>query len=756
DGALRRPGRLLAAALLLVGVAAPGLTRLEVDNSPRAFLVRDGRLLRSLDDLRSLFGGGPALRLAWSGDGLWTAAGLAWLERATREAAAVPGVVAAHGPLELAGWWEPARRPSEVGRRLRDDPLARAGGWVDAEGDFASVLVELEAGLSRREGRRALDALVTLARAAPAGLRGSVVGLPAIERAMDRSFARLARRLFPWLGIVCALLLVAAFRSVVDAALPLAAVAVSEAVLLGLMGWSGVRLNVISSLLPPVVFVLGLAVAVHLQMAFRFHRGRGLDPPAAARAAVRERAWAIFWTAFTTAAAFLSFAFSRLPAVRSLGLWTAAGIGLILVASALFQAPAMALLGAGSAPASRPGIGPPVRAFDRLGGRLGRRLATRAALRGRSTIAVMALIGGLAAAGLPRLEVETGLLGYFPAGHELPASFAAIEAHGVGAVPAELVLRLPPGAAAASFRDPERLERLADLAAALRSQAPILGAVGAGDLFRAAGRRAIEGGPASDGTRWLVLGLLQTEPEARRRFEQLVTADGRDARVTLLLPVAGHEVLLPALERAAARARADFPEARVEWTGEYPLVLAAQRDLLSTMAASLGLTALVVASVLAFVLRSAARWAAAMVANLWPLAVAGGVMGWAGIPLDSTTVMIAAIALGVAVDDTLHTLGELRAAPGRSYAGRLPAAIGRVAPAQLLTTLILVLGFAGCALADFLPIARFGLLTALALAAALAGDWLLLPALLGARRSAPARSGPPNAGRRGRWRARRG
>ncbi|MDH3525755.1 MAG: hypothetical protein OES32_19465, partial [Acidobacteriota bacterium] len=116
DGALRRPGRLLAAALLLVGVAAPGLTRLEVDNSPRAFLVRDGRLLRSLDDLRRLFGGGPALRLAWSGDGLWTAAGLAWLERATREAAAVPGVVAAHGPLELAGWWEPARRPSEVGR----------------------------------------------------------------------------------------------------------------------------------------------------------------------------------------------------------------------------------------------------------------------------------------------------------------------------------------------------------------------------------------------------------------------------------------------------------------------------------------------------------------------------------------------------------------------------------------------------------------------------------------------------------------
>lgn len=154
-------------------------------------------------------------------------------------------------------------------------------------------------------------------------------------------------------------------------------------------------------------------------------------------------------------------------------------------------------------------------------------------------------------------------------------------------------------------------------------------------------------------------------------------------------------------------------------------MLVAQRDLLATMSASLALTVAVVAAVLALLAGSLAVWAAVAAANLWPLVVAVGAMGWGGVPLDSTTVMIAAVVLGTAVDDTFHTLGELR-----RTGGDVLEAIAGVAPAQLLTTTILALGMASCALSDFLPIARFGLVTAAALVAALAGDWLLLPALL--------------------------
>jgi len=101
--------------------------------------------------------------------------------------------------------------------------------------------------------------------------------------------------------------------------------------------------------------------------------------------------------------------------------------------------------------------------------------------------------------------------------------------------------------------------------------------------------------------------------------------------------------------------------------------------------------------------------------------------------IDSTTVIIAAVALGLAVDDTLHALGYFRRAlyGRRGAAAAAVRALGRGAPALILTTGLLVAGFGVCALSSFLPVARFGALTGLALLAALAADLLLLPALLG-------------------------
>ena len=148
--------------------------------------------------------------------------------------------------------------------------------------------------------------------------------------------------------------------------------------------------------------------------------------------------------------------------------------------------------------------------------------------------------------------------------------------------------------------------------------------------------------------------------------------------------------------------------------------------------------------ILGAITRSVAGAARALVPNLWAVLVVFGVMGWAAIPLDSTTVMIATVVLGLAVDDTLHPLAQLELAAGgeRGFAARascLGTVFERVASAHTLTSLVLVAGFTVCALSDFLPLARFGALSALGVVAALAGDLLLLPALLARAATAPAR-----------------
>jgi hypothetical protein len=107
-------------------------------------------------------------------------------------------------------------------------------------------------------------------------------------------------------------------------------------------------------------------------------------------------------------------------------------------------------------------------------------------------------------------------------------------------------------------------------------------------------------------------------------------------------------------------------------------------------------------------------------------------MGWLGVPLDGATVMIGAVVLGLAVDDTLHTLGHFRRAlrTGAPPGEAAVAALEETAPGHASTSAVLALGFGACALAPLVPVAWFGALAAFGIAGALAADLVLVPALL--------------------------
>jgi hypothetical protein len=106
-------------------------------------------------------------------------------------------------------------------------------------------------------------------------------------------------------------------------------------------------------------------------------------------------------------------------------------------------------------------------------------------------------------------------------------------------------------------------------------------------------------------------------------------------------------------------------------------------------------------------------------------------MGWLRIPLDLMTITIAAIAMGIAVDDTIHYihryLEELQEAPAGKAIERSHGSVGY---AMLYTSLIIILGFSLLAFSDFVPSVLFGLLTGFAMAMALIFALCLLPAML--------------------------
>jgi predicted RND superfamily exporter protein len=521
---------------------------------------------------------------------------------------------------------------------------------------------------------------------------------------------------------------------------PLVYVAAPELVLLGALGYLGVDFNLVRAVLPPLLFVIALATAVHLQVRFRDALEDGLRGTEAVRATYEDKGWAVLWTGVTTIVGFGSLAVSRVGPVPTLGLASAAGIALVTVAAftlypallVAFGTPRRSLVGGSTRGPSRESRRP--RAFEHHFRRLGRAWAEWAADRRRVVLAVALLAMALAAAGLPRLRVESNAVTFLPAEHPARAGIEELEAAGVGVAAAEVFLTLPEGSDE-GLGSAARIAELGELTGEMRRIPRVLGAVGPGDLLAEALRRS-RGAGAVGITPELALGFLRADPASGARLRAFVSDNGRAARITLFVPTDGHRELEPLFARAGELtrewARQAFPGARVSVTGEFPLLLSTHRRLLSTLGLSLTLTTLAVGVIFRFLLPSTRLTLLALLPNLWPVAMVVGTMAWAGIPLDTATVMVASVVLGLAVDDTIHTLGHFRElAPALGRREAVAGTLERTAPAYILTGAILAAGFGVCALSDFAPTARFGGLSALAIAFAVAGDLFLLPALLG-------------------------
>lgn len=107
-------------------------------------------------------------------------------------------------------------------------------------------------------------------------------------------------------------------------------------------------------------------------------------------------------------------------------------------------------------------------------------------------------------------------------------------------------------------------------------------------------------------------------------------------------------------------------------------------------------------------------------------------MGWLGIPLDIMTITIAAIALGIAVDDTIHFIHrfEVEYKFDHNYMNAIKRAHEGIGHAMYYTTIIIVIGFSILMLSNLVPTIYFGLLTGVVMISVLAADLLLLPKMI--------------------------
>jgi predicted RND superfamily exporter protein len=625
-------------------------------------------------------------------------------------------------------------------QRVLSDP-ALLGRVVGREGHHAVVLLRLQP-MSELDSRKVYDAAIAIAeqQGAP-GFAIHVGGVPAMNTVLNRTMSDDMVLLSGLSLLVAGLVLLYIFRHLLAALGPALVIGQAFCWVLGLMALADVPLTMVTSALPAFLTAVGLGDAIHIQSTYRDARMRGMDNDAAIERALGHTGTPIAYTSLTTAIGLLSFQFASLPAIRDLGLYGALGVGFAYLLSTTFLPIVLhynrtSLMGARPAEQGR----------DRIDAFLARCSALSAPRRhSRRRLWVTLAVGAVLLAGmlasLTRLQVYHNIMTWLPADLPMRVATQTLDEHVGGTASVVLLVEPKPGG---SLTDPALLHGLEAFEREMQTyDDPRFGLDAVSnvtsllDILRET-NRTLHGGDQAhyripDDARAVrdILTLLESSGESELR--QLVTVDLARTMVVLRvrwMDASGYEPLVAHVERGIEAHLADH--ARVRITGSVHNLFWVVVRLLDDLLRSFSLAFVVITVVMLLLLRDVKLGLLAMVPNLMPVAAILSFMVAADIPIDINNLMVASVAIGIAVDDTIHFLHQFQ----RHYRehgdteSAIAHAFSTTGRAMISTTMIMAGGFSVFLGATLINMQRFGMLMMLTVISALLIDLIFTPALL--------------------------
>lgn len=525
------------------------------------------------------------------------------------------------------------------------------------------------------------------------------------------------------IAAVIALLLLILYRSVRWVIFPLGACAVSVSMTMGLFGWLDMRTTVISANFIALQLILTLAVMIHLIGAYRdiSHQQPDLNQYERVTAMLEQKLSPCFYATLTTSVGFASLIFSGLQPVVDFGyMMLSAMIITMLVGLLLFPA-LLALLSAKHESHD----------FNWITGLLNKLKILSLRAPGTITVLILLIFGGTAF-GISRLNVENSFIDYFAKDTQVYQELAFIDKQFGGSTPLDIILDI------GEVDDKQQLILTADTVNQLQLvQAAVKAFEATGSVtsianFTELAKQLNDNKPLTEYELTAIYRLLD-----EKVVDQLVGAyfspqTGQlrvSVRVQDTTDNLNRATFLQSLKQDLSTVGVATDD--VQLTSLFVLYQDILSRLFDSQVTTLGIVYLVLAVVLLVIFRSIKVALIALIPNVLTTLGILGVIGWLGIPLDIMTITIAAIAMGIAVDDTIHFVHAWLSGHRQGDAGQAcNEAFGHTGMAILFTTTIIATGFSLFGLSDFIPSVNFGLLTASAMIMALVTDLTLLPALL--------------------------
>jgi len=543
-------------------------------------------------------------------------------------------------------------------------------------------------------------------------------------------------------GVLTAIMLFVIFRRPRWVLLPLLSTAIAVLLTIGLLGYLRQPTTVISSNFISLLAIITISLSIHLIVRYRELRAEhpGLRHVDLVFQTMTDKFAPCVYTALTTMVAFASLITSDIVPVMDFGWIMCVGIAISFLVTYSFFAGMLLLLPKGSASVT-------LYHQPRLTRFLGY-LSTR-----HTTLVLVAAAASyvIAGIGINRVSLDNRFIDYFHSDSEIHKGLAYIDRHLGGTIPLDVVMQFPPysdqaaGSAGDFFTEeedayPERYwftpDKFADAAVMheFLAEKPEIGKVLSVVTLERLGRTINQGEPLGTLALMGALGALPGEVRENLIDPYAAPREGLlriSARVHETGTDLSHDRLMSDIHGFISEELDMAPE-NVKVTGMEVLFNGMLNHLFDSQKSTLIFVIIATFIMFALLLRSFMLAILGLIPNILAAAAILAFMGFAGIPLDIMTITIAAIIVGIGVDDAIHYLHRFKKELGHGVSVRTAVdnSHGSIGSALYYTSFTVVIGFSVLSLSNFIPTVNFGLLTSLAMILALLANLTVLPGLL--------------------------
>ncbi len=761
-----QPKSVLVMLLLVTGFLGAYAVHLQIDSSAEHLLATNDPNKQYYDEVRAIFGSDDIGVIGVVAENIYTPATLEKIRRITTKVEKVDGVQSVRSLTNLSDPIADLNYPPPLIGKIPTDPEAVAAlrkkieeypiypNFVSKNAKGAAIVVYFKSlsedeFLQKRVDERIQEILAQ--EQGPEQLY--LTGMQHIKVNSLKLMKQDLRTFTPLSLLVIMGVLGVCFRNFRGVLLPLFSVLCGVVWTLGIMVLTDSPITIGTLVLPSLLIVIGSTYSIYVIAQYEEEVDKGGTATEVVLRSLKRVSLPVTVAALTTVVGFVTLLVNRIGTIRELGLYAAVGFASVSIIVLTLIPAALVLLPLPQRNRAH-GEGQRLTALLTAMGQFNRRY--QAPIIGAATLLILPCLWGMS-----RIRADSNFLQFFPPYSPVRRANEIISEKIGGAQIFSVIVSSKEKGGIAAW---DIMKRIRDLQLYIAALPGIDQPTSLVDVCELVDRAIRRGGPPEEGdiivedadapvpasTPADVPEAPFWEQEERfnavmrlvknanpKSFASFVNVDFSKASMTVRTRLTSSSDIVRTADAIRQYAKEHFPpEIEVRPTGSLILLNEATEDIVWGQIKSLGFALVVIFVVLSFMFLSTKVGLLSLLPNVLAILIFFGAMGWAGVTLNLGTSIIASIAIGIAVEDAIRYLArlsaEIRATHDQEVA--IFQTVATVGKPIIYASAALGLGFLTLLFSNFVPIQKFGLLTAITIAAAFVNDLVLLPALLATTR----------------------